>query len=287
MFVNRVWHHHFGTGLVATPSDFGTRGELPSHPELLDWLARDFVAGGWDVRRLLRRIALSATYRQDSVVSPERRARDPENVRLARFGGDRLSAEMVRDNALAVSGPLNDAFGGPPAKPYDLPLAYNPIAADDGAGLYRRSLYTFWKRSAPSPALMTLNGAKRDVCRLKRDAVQSPLQALVLLNGPQFVEAARVFAGTLLDEHGSDSDAALAAAFVRLTGREPTDDEQRILSAMLKEQAAAFAADPEAARQLLAVGNARPRAGLDPAAHAGLAATVNALMNLDEAVRRP
>ena len=285
--VNRYWQLLFGRGLVDTPEDFGNQGSPPSHPELLDWLARDFVAHGWDVRRLLRSMALSATYRQDSVVSPAVRERDPENRWLARAHGARLSAEMVRDNALAVSGLLAERFGGPPVKPYDLALAYTPLPADSGDGLYRRSLYTFWKRTAPAPVMLAMNAGRRDVCRLRRDVVQSPLQALVLLNGPQFVEASRVLAGTLLDEHGGNVDAAAADAFRRLTARPPTAAEAKILADLYAEQLAQFEANPGDAAALLAVGAAPVRDDLPPARHAALTVLVNALLNLDECVRRP
>ncbi|QDT17163.1 DUF1553 domain-containing protein [Alienimonas californiensis] len=285
--VNRYWQLMFGRGLVSTPEDFGNQGEPPSHPELLDWLARDFVEHGWDVRRLLRTMALSATYAQDSVVSPESRDRDPENVWLTRASGDRLSAEMIRDNALAVSGLLERRVGGPPAKPYDLALAYTPLQPDDGPGLYRRSLYTFWKRTAPAPVMLAMNSGRREVCRLRRDVVQSPLQALVLLNGTQFVEASRVFAGRLLREHGDDTDAAAAAAFRTLTSRVPTDAEATVLHDLFEDQQARYAADPAAAEELLNVGAAPRSADLPPARHAALTALVNGLLNLDESARRP
>ncbi|MFH5806067.1 DUF1553 domain-containing protein [Alienimonas sp. DA493] len=285
--VNRYWQLMFGRGLVATPEDFGNQGELPSHPELLDWLARDFVEHGWDVRRLLRTIALSATYAQDSVVSPASRDRDPENVWLTRAGGARLSAEMIRDNALAVSGLLEQRFGGPPAKPYDVALAYTPLTPDKGAGLYRRSLYTFWKRTAPAPVMLAMNSGRREVCRLRRDVVQSPLQALVLLNGTQFVEASRTFAGRLLQKHGEDGDAAAAEAFRTLTSRAPNEAEARILHDLFEDQLARYKADPAAAEELLGVGAAPRSADLPPARHAALTALVNGLLNLDESVRRP
>ncbi|NNJ25417.1 DUF1553 domain-containing protein [Alienimonas chondri] len=285
--VNRYWQLLFGEGLVSTPEDFGNQGAPPSHPELLDWLARDFVNHGWDVRRLLRQMALSATYAQDSVVTPQARDRDPENRWLTRGGGARLSAEMIRDNALAVSGLLEERFGGPPAKPYDVALAYTPLTPDKGAGLYRRSLYTFWKRTAPAPVMLAMNSGRREVCRLKRDVVQSPLQALVLLNGTQFVEASRAFAGRLLQTHGENHDAATAEAFRTLTSRPPTEAETAVLQRLYADQFARFEADPKAAEELLNVGSAPRSADLDPARHAALTATVNALMNLDESVRRP
>ena len=285
--VNRYWQLLFGRGLVGTPEDFGNQGEPPSHPELLDWLARDFVEHGWDVRRLLRTLVLSATYARDSVVSPAAREADPENRWLTRSAGERLSAEMIRDNALAVSGLLVGRFGGPPVKPYDVALAYTPLTPDGGEGLYRRSLYTFWKRTAPAPVMLAMNSGRREVCRLRRDAVQSPLQALVLLNGTQFVEASRALAGRLLATHGRNADAAAADAFLRLTSRSPRPEEAAILGRLFAAQLARYEADPAAAERLLSVGNAPRRPELDPARHAATTALVNAILNLDESVRRP
>ena len=196
--VNRYWQLLFGQGIVRTPEDFGLQGQAPTHAQLLDWLALDFRKNGWDIRRLIRQIALSSTYRQSSVVAVEVRDKDPENMHYARGPSQRLSAEMVRDNVLAISGLLVRKVGGPPVKPYDLALAYTPLKVDKGGSLYRRSLYTFWKRTSPAPVMITMNANKREVCRMRREITASPLQALVLLNGPQFVEASKVLAGTLV-----------------------------------------------------------------------------------------
>ncbi|WP_044300481.1 DUF1553 domain-containing protein, partial [Rhodopirellula sallentina] len=283
--VNRYWQMMFGKGLVRTSEDFGNQSEPPTHPNLLDWMARDFVDSGWDVRNLLRNIALSATYRQSSVVSAEERDKDPENLYLARGTGQRLSAEMIRDNMLAVSGLLVDKVGGPPVKTYDVALAYNPLKVDDGEKLYRRSLYTFWKRTSPAPVMMTLNTPTREVCRIRREITSTPLQALVLMNGAQFVEAARVTAGNLLAEHGDDIHAMVCDTFERLTSRQPSKRESEILEQLYAEQLAGFKASPKKANEFLDVGQAKASPDVSPPQLAAATVLVNAVMNLDECVR--
>ncbi|MEM6363095.1 MAG: DUF1553 domain-containing protein [Planctomycetota bacterium] len=283
--VNRYWQLMFGYGLVRTPEDFGNQGENPTHPELLDWLSRDFVSSGWNVRELLRKIALSATYRQSSVVSASTRSRDPENRFLARGTGMRLSAEMIRDNALATSGLLNPEIGGQPVKPYDLAVAYNPLKVDQGENLYRRSLYTFWKRTSPAPVMMTLNTPMRAVCRMKREITDTPLQALVLLNGPQFVESARVMAADLFDRYGESPPEIARNAFLRLTSRPPTEPEINILLEMYQQQMELFADDPESTQAFLSVGQATVNSDASAADLAAATVLINSIMNLDECVR--
>ncbi len=283
--VNRYWQMLFGEGLVRTPEDFGSQGAPPTHPDLLDWLARDFVESGWDVRRLLRQMVLSSTYRQGSAVDPEVRDRDPENRLLTRGPGKPLSAEMIRDGVLAVSGLLIDRVGGPPVKPYDLPLAYTPVEADRDQGLYRRSLYTFWKRTSPSPVMITMNANRREVCQLKRQTASSPLQAFVLLNGVQFNEASRVLAERLLRNHGQQTEAIAIEAFRLLTSRQPSDREVEVLLRTYEEQLAEFQSEPQLADDLLSVGLA-PLS--EPGSKPRLAAVtvlVNVIMNFDESVR--
>jgi hypothetical protein len=252
--VNRLWQTVFGYGLVRTPEDFGSQGEPPTHPELLDWLALDFIAHDWDVKHLLRRLVTSATYRQDSPTTPALHARDPQNRLLARGPRYRLSAEMLRDNALALSGLLVPKTGGPPARPYELQVSFKPMKPADGEGLYRRSLYTFWKRTAPAPVMMSLDASKREVCRVKRERTSTPLQALVLLNDPQQVEAARVLGARLVRAHGEDTEALIEMAFRLFTSRRPTDEERRILRQLFDEQAAHFSAVPEDAKEFLGDG---------------------------------
>ncbi|WP_442505165.1 DUF1553 domain-containing protein [Novipirellula sp. SH528] len=283
--VNRYWQLMFGQGLVRTPEDFGNQGEIPTHPELLNWLARDFIASGWDVRSLIRKIALSATYRQSSVVSPEQREKDPTNIYYARGTGMRLSAEMIRDNILATSGLLTKDVGGEPVKPYDLALAYTPLDVDEGNKLYRRSLYTFWKRASPAPVMMALNAPSREVCRMKREITDTPLQALVLLNGPQFIEASRVLAAELLDQYGENATELAHDAFLRLTSREPSVEESEILVEMYLNQLDEFTNNPERAIEFLKIGQAPVSPKTAPAPLAAATVLVNSIMNLDESVR--
>ena len=282
--VNRYWQLFFGTGIVSTPEDFGLQGASPTHPELLDWLARDLIDHDWDIRRLFRKIVLSATYRQSSMVSSSDRNRDPQNQWLARFPRKRLSAEMIRDNALFVSGLLETKWGGPSVRTYDLQAAFKPSRPDKGTNLYRRSVYTFWQRTAPAPLLMTMNASKREVCRMKRDETNSPLQALLLLNGTQFVESARVCAEKLLESQ-ADRNEMVAVAFQKLVARKPSERELKVLVTLLDEQEAIFQSHPEKAKQLLGVGDKPVNSQQDSSEIAALTVVVNAIMSLDEALR--
>ena len=279
--VNRFWQSLFGLGLVKTADDFGSQGDRAEYPELLDWLAGEFVRSGWDVKALLKTIVLSQTYRQRSFTTPEIMADDPENVWLARGPRHRLPAEMIRDEALAVSGLLVEKIGGPPVSTYDLPESFKPAPAGKGEALYRRSVYTFWRRTGPAPMLEAFDVPKRVVCVARRETTNTSLQALVLLNGPQFVEAARVLAEKLHVELGGERDAIVAAAFRRLTSRAPDATEQKILARLYDEQLGHFRAHPDAAAAGLAVG-ATPRDATLPAPEIAAAATlVNTLMNHD------
>ncbi|QDU18992.1 DUF1553 domain-containing protein [Urbifossiella limnaea] len=291
--VNRAWQMMFGRGLVETADNFGTQGSRPTHADLLDWLARDFVASGWDHKQLLRTIAMSATYRQSSRATPDLLARDPHNELLARGPAQRLSAEMLRDQALASGGLLVEKLGGPSVRPYQPAGLWEQLAMgrpryDQGKGddLYRRSLYTFWKRTVPPPAMMTLDAADRSNCSVKRQATSTPLQALVLLNDVQFVEAARHVGERMLREGGATPAERAAWGFRLLTGRRPTDAERAVLARMYAEQKAAFDRDPAAARRLLAVGEKPADSALSPTDLAAAASVANALMSHDEAVTR-
>jgi hypothetical protein len=284
--VNRLWQQCFGVGLVRTPEDFGSQGQPPTHPELLDWLADDFVRGGWDVRRTLRQIVLSSTYRQDSTASADLRRADPGNRLLARGPAYQLPAEMIRDNVLWASGLLVDKRGGKPARPYDLAVSFKPIKVDSGEGLYRRSLYTFWKRTGPAPVMMILDASKRDVCVVKRERTATPLQACVLLNGPQFIEAARVLGQAMLKKHGEDVDAMVVEMFRRLTSRRPTEREREILGRGFAEQLAYFEADPKRAEAFLKVGKTVADKTLPAARIAAAGMVANTLMNFDECVMK-
>jgi hypothetical protein len=279
--VNRFWQAAFGQGLVKTVDDLGSQGDRADHPDLLDWLAADFVRSGWDVKALLRTIVTSHTYRQASFGSVELQSEDPENRWLARGPRHRLPAEMIRDNALAVSGLLVERIGGPPVHTYDLPESFKPAPAGKGEALYRRSLYTFWRRNGPAPVLEAFDVPKRVVCVAKRDTTNTPLHALVLLNGPQFVEASRVLAETLHRGSEGRREALLAEAFARLACRPADPVERGILARMYDEQLAWFRERPDDAVRYLAIG-ARARDAALPAPEVAAAATViNTLMNHD------
>jgi hypothetical protein len=283
--VNRYWQLMFSNGLVRTPEDFGLQGEPPTHPELLDWLSRDFISHGWDVRRMLKMMALSRTYRQSSIVSREVRDRDPENRLFARAPGQRLSAEMLRDGILFVSGQLKQQVGGPPVKPYDVALAYTPLEVDSGEKLYRRSIYTFWKRTSPAPVMMTMNASKRDVCRLRREVTDSPLQALVLLNGTQFVEASKMMAAEVHQQCDGDIEKMIVRSFRLLTSRTPEAREMEILKSLYAEQLDLFNENPDSAVELLKTGEAKANEAIPAADLAATTVLVNAILNLDESVR--
>jgi hypothetical protein len=253
--VNRYWQMIFGQGLVRTPEDFGSQGQPPTHPELLDWLAADFMENGWDVKRLLKLMVSSNTYRQSSRISTELLALDPENRWLARGARYRLPAEMIRDNALQTSGLLVSRIGGAPAKPYEVAVSFKPTKIDDGDGLYRRSLYTYWKRTGPAPVMMALDASKRDVCSVKRETTATPLQAFVFMNDPQFVEAARQLAlqvSGLYDE--TDSDGRLRHLFRILTSRKVRPSELAVLRQLLNDQRAYFEEDSARSKAFLGVG---------------------------------
>jgi hypothetical protein len=292
--VNRLWQLSFGVGLVRTPEDFGSQGQPPTHPELLDWLAIEFVDSGWNVKHMLKRIMTSATYRRaswhpDPDVQVRLQQSDPENRLYARFPSYRLPAEMLRDNSLAISGRLVSTVGGPPVKPYEIEASFKPSDRDKGEGLYRRSLYTYWKRTGPAPAMMALDASKRDVCRVRRERTSSPIQALVLLNGPQYVEAARGLAERLTISHGAENDSldtTLGDIFRVLTSREPDDGELRILRQLYREQLAYFSADPQRATAFLSVGDAALDSSLPGPHVAALTVVVGTVMNFDQSVMK-
>jgi uncharacterized protein DUF1553/uncharacterized protein DUF1549/cytochrome c/concanavalin A-like lectin/glucanase superfamily protein len=288
--VNRIWRMHFGRGIVATQEDFGNQGRLPTHPELLDFLADRFMASGWDVKTLHRLIVTSETFQQSSIVPAALMARDPDNQLLARGPQRRLVAESIRDSALAASGLLNAAIGGPSVKPYQPAGLWEQSGTgktykqDTGASLYRRSLYTFWRRTSPPPSMITFDAMSREVCTAKREVTTTPLQSLVLLNDPQFVEAARRLAETVMKQSPADQAARTRAAFRALTGRLPDATEAGILSRLFKEQQAIFAAHPDDAVKLLAVGESPASHEVPPVDLAAMTSVVSAIMNFDEFV---
>lgn len=282
--INRFWQMLFGAGLVRTPEDFGSQGLPPTHPDLLDHLAVQFIESGWDVKAMLKRIVMSKAYRRSSG-HPDASVieRDPANQYLARFPSYRLPAEMLRDNALFVSGRMVTTLGGPPAKPYEVEASYKPVDRDRGDGLYRRSLYTYWKRTAPAPVMMTLDASNREVCRVSRERTASPLQAFVMLNGPQYVEASRGLAERLIESHGTetDCDAAIVEAFRTMTSRRPSDDETKLLVELYRQQRDYFVADASRAEKFLAIGEAKPDGSLSPPSLAAMTVVVGTLMNYD------
>ena len=288
--VNRIWRMHFGRGLVATQEDFGSQGRLPSHPELLDWLAGRFMDDGWDVKALHRLIVTSATFQQSSQAPAETIARDPENLLLARGPKTRLPAEAIRDSALAASGLLNRTIGGPSVKPYQPAGLWEQAGTgktytqDTGDKLYRRSLYTFWRRTSPPPSMLTFDAMSREVCTAKRDVTATPLQSLVLLNDPQFVEAARVLAQRLLRRYPHDAAARNREAFRSLVGRPPDEAEAKILATLFDEQRDLFARNADDAAKLLTVGESPADATLPPVDAAAMTTVVSAIMNFDEFV---
>ena len=284
--VNRLWQTLFGRGLVESSDNFGSQGALPTHPELLDWLARDFIASGWDTKAMMKRIAMSGTYRQLS----SRVSADPENRWLGRAPVKRLTAEMLRDQSLATSGLLVEKLGGPSVMPYqpaglwDIAMGKPNYDQSHGADLYRRSLYTYWKRTVPPPSLMTFDAADRSYCTVRRQSTSTPLQALTLLNDPQIVEAARFIAQRMLKEGGESNEQQLAWAFRLITTRSPTVRESAILGQMLAEQRTLFASDDTAAKKLLAVGEAKPDMALNSTDLAARTVVALAILNHDEAV---
>jgi hypothetical protein len=289
--VNRTWQIFFGRGIVATAENFGTQGALPTHPELLDWLARDFIASGWNVKALCRQIVLSSTYRQRSAAPPEVRDRDPDNLLLARGPSRRLSAEELRDAALAAGGLLSPKIGGPPVKPYQPPGMWRGMNAflpdyvpDKGEGLHRRSLYTFWRRTSPPPNMLAFDAPSREVCVVRRQTTSTPLQPLILLNDPQFVEAARALGERLLREGGATAEQRLTHAFRLAATRQPTPRELRLLGELYQGQLQVFRADPAAAQKFLKTGERPPATGLDPVELAAAAATAGAILNLDASI---
>jgi hypothetical protein len=289
--VNHQWQMLFGTGLVKTAEDFGSQGEPPSHPELLDWLATEFMRTGWDVKGLLKTMVMSATYRQSSHVTPELIARDPDNRLLARGPRVRLSAEMIRDQALAASGLLVENVGGPSVKPYQPPglgkeLSGTDIELDHGDKLWRRSLYTFWKRTSPQPTMTTFDAAGREMCSVRPSRTDTPLQALALMNDVTFVEAARCLAQRVMRDAGS-AETRLALAFKLVLARAPKPTESKVLLDDLHDHLARFQANPHAAKSLLTTGESPRDEKLDASELAAFSAVCGLILNLDEAITKP
>ena len=295
--VNRFWQQLFGQGLVKSSENFGVQGDSPSHPELLDWLAREFIDSGWDVKALVKRIVLSPVYRQSSAATAELLARDPENRLLARGPRVRLPAESIRDQALLISGLLTERLGGPSVYPYQPADLYKGIvvAADypgtnyipsQGADLYRRSLYTFWKRTVPHPTMTVFDAPDREFCIVRRSSTNTPLQALTLLNDPIFVEAARKLAERAIHEGGASPEERLRFAFRWATGRTPDDQDLSILRQTLQQMQQAYTADEKAARAFLSVGASALDTSLPVSELAAYTAVTTIILNLDETITK-
>jgi hypothetical protein len=300
VIVNRYWQMHFGTGLVETAEDFGTQGQWPSHPDLLDWLATEFVRSGWDVKGLNRLIVTSATYRQSSRLNPELLERDPDNRLLARGPRLRLGAEFIRDQALSLGGLLVEKVGGPSVKPYEPPELWREVAfdttglkltaqlyvQDKGADLYRRGLYTFWKRTAPPATMLTFDAPERERCVVRRDRTNTPLQALVVMNDPTYVEASRMLAERAMREGGSSEGARIEWMLRLATARPPTAEELTATISVFREQLERFTAETSAAEQLLSVGESPRDSSLNAAELAAYSVVANVILNLDEVLTR-
>jgi mono/diheme cytochrome c family protein len=289
--VNQQWQMLFGSGLVKTTEDFGSQGEPPSHPELLDWLATEFAGTGWDVKRLLKTLVMSATYRQSSRVTPELLARDPENRLLARSPRVRLPAEMIRDQALAASGLLVGGIGGPSVKPYQPKGLWKELSGTDyepdhGDKLWRRSLYTFWKRTSPQPTMITFDAPGREACSVRPSRTSTPLQALALMNDVTFVEASRCLAQRAMREGGAKPEERVRLAFRLILTRAPKPPELKVLLDNLTDHLAHFRADTDAAQALISAGESPRDATLDAIELAAYTALSGLILNLDEAVTK-
>lgn len=297
VMVNRLWNQSFGVGLVKTTEDFGAQGELPTHPELLDWLAMEFIRIGWDVKQLQRTLLTSAAYRQAASVSPEQLTRDPDNRLLARGPRFRLPAEMIRDAALSAAGLLVEDLGGPSVKPYqpaglwedissDVSGSFSNYVPDEGAGLYRRGLYTFWKRTISPPMMTVLDSPTRDICRVATTRTNTPLQALNLMNDVTYLEASRVVAERMIADGGSQPESRIAWGFKSILAREPSAEELAVLVRGYNQRQQVYAMQPDEAKELLSQGKSPVRADLDQADLAALSTVAAVLFNLDEFVTR-
>ncbi len=295
--VNHFWQDDFGVGIVKTSEDFGSQGEQPSNPQLLDWLATEFVRSDWNVKAIERLIVTSATYRQSSRITPELEERDPENRLLARGPRYRLPAELVRDNALAVSGLLDSRVGGPSVSPYQPKGLWEEMAFGEGytgqiyqqssgKDLYRRSMYTVWKRTVPPPALVTFDAPDREKCTARRSVTNTPLQALVLLNDPTYVEASRFLAQRMLTQGGKTPAGRIDFAFKLATGRAPDAQERAVLLEQAKEALAEYRQHGNEAKELLAVGDSRSDSRLDPRELAAWTTVAGIILNLDETITK-
>lgn len=294
--VNRYWDYIFGRGIVKTVEDFGNQGTLPSHPQLLDWLASTFMENGWDTKAMIKLMVMSSTYQQRSATSKQKRKIDSENIYLARGTRYRMPGDMIRDQALAASGLLNRKVGGPGVRPYQPDNLWSEVTAVGGGplakyvldvtkDLYRRSLYTFWKRTVPPPSMLTFDAATRDRCTISTQSTNTPLQALVLLNDPQYMEAARVMAQNIM-AYNQTPEANISVAFRKLTGRKPKENEIDILKEEYDKSLESFKENPELVNELLNVGDYFIDEDLDQQMLAAHTVTFSTILNLDETISK-
>ncbi len=295
--VNRIWQRMFGNGLVESSYDFGNQGALPSHPELLDFLAIKFRTEGWDIKQMMKYMALSATYQQSTEISKEMNEKDPENTYLARAPRLRLSAEMIRDQALKISGLLNAEVGGPSVKPYQPEGIWEETTGGGGGStatyvqssgkdLYRKSLYTFWKRTVPPPSMMTFDTSSRDLCTVQRQETNTPLQALVLLNDPQLIEAARALANKTLDIAGQNLNDKITYIFQSATSRKPKEEELTILNDLYQASLERIKTGEIVPDEYLSIGESVNSEDIPADQLAALALTAHTILNLDETISR-
>ena len=296
VIVNRYWQHYFGTGIVKTSEDFGSQGDWPSHPKLLDWLATEFLKTGWDVKKMQKLIVMSGTYRQSSKVDPLKNRKDPQNRLLSRGPRFRLDAEMIRDNALFVSGLLVEKIGGPSVKTYQPEGLWRAVGytdsntakfkQDKGEKLFRRSMYTFWKRTSPPPSMSTFDAPSRESCTVRRERTNTPLQALTLLNDVQFVEAARHFAARIMKDGGKTAEDKIIFAFRSATGRKPTAAEIAVVLDVYETHRQHFQNHQKEAKKLLSIGDTKLDKKLGLVEHAAWTMVANLLLNLDETITK-
>jgi len=293
VFVNRAWKLFFGQGISKVLDDLGVQGEWPTHPELLDYLALDFQKSGWDMKKLVKTLVSTSTYRQSSFASKEMKEIDPYNRYYARQSRFRLEAEFIRDNALAVSGLLSRTIGGPSAKPYQ-PAGYwahlnfptREWANDTGDGLYRRGVYTWWQRSFLHPSLLAFDGNSREECCAERTRSNTPQQALVLLNDPTYVEAARIFAERILKEGGASANERLDWAFLRTVARKARPEEQKTLLELLSKHGEQYKNDAKAAELMVSAGASPIPKGMNVTELAAWTSIARTILNLHEAITR-
>jgi hypothetical protein len=292
--VNRYWQTIFGRPLVSTPGDFGSQGSWPTHPDLLSWLAKDFIDNKWNVKRTIKQMVMSSTYRQSSETRAVHMEKDPVNLYHARAPRFRLMGEFVRDNALSLSGLLNRTFGGPGVKPYQPPGLWNEVSLnggrrfvrDNGDKLYRRSMYTYWKRSAPHPGMMAFDTPTRETCTLQRQRTNTPMQALVTLNDEQFVEASRAFAQRILKSPAKSFSDRLDMAFELATGRPADSIRKEVLQDAHSYQSKIFQAEPKRADDLLKIGETSRDSSIPAQEHATWTVLASMILNLDETLNR-